>query len=288
MHKLIERVGYYAQLMRVDKPIGSLLLLWPTLWALWLSSNGQPDAYIAWVFVVGVFVMRSAGCVINDFADRDLDPKVERTKTRPLAAGNVGKYEALALFAGLCLIALLLVLTLNRDLLLWAIPAALVTIIYPFMKRFIQAPQVVLGAAFSFGIPMAFVAHEAPLNKLVWLLFIANFCWILVYDTLYAMSDREDDLKVGIKSSAILFGAYDRFIIMLLQVAVLGIFALIGNIYAFNAVFYFALGVVAILFMYQQGLARNRDRILCFQAFLNNGWVGAVIWFGILLGQPGV
>ena len=284
MHKLLKKIGYYAQLMRVDKPIGSLLLLWPTLWALWLSSSGRPDTYIAWVFIAGVFVMRSAGCVINDFADRKLDPKVERTKNRPLAAGKVGKYEALSLFVGLCLIALVLVLTLDHKLLFWAVPAAAITIIYPFMKRFIQAPQVVLGLAFSFGIPMAFVAHGKPLDILVWMLFAANFCWIIVYDTLYAMSDREDDLKVGIKSTAILFGAYDRLIVMLLQFAVLGIFALIGIKYAFNFVFYFALGVVLLLFAYQQWLARNRDRLLCFQAFLNNGWVGAVLWFGILLG----
>lgn len=286
---LIEKITCYAQLMRIDKPIGALLLLWPTLWALWLVdiglvNKGSPDTYIAWVFIVGVFVMRSAGCVINDFADRDLDPKVERTKNRPLASGKVSKLEAILLFLVLCLIALLLVLTLNRQLLFWVIPAAAVTIIYPFMKRFIQAPQIVLGIAFSFSIPMAFVAHGKSLDILVLLLLTANFCWIIAYDTLYAMSDREDDLKIGIKSSAILFASYDRFIVMLLQFLVLGIFVLIGNLYNFNLVFYFALGIVFVLFVYQQWLVRNRDRLLCFQAFLNNGWVGAVLWFGILLG----
>ncbi len=275
---------HYLKLMRFDKPIGSLLLLWPTLWALWLATEGQPSPTLFWVFVLGVFVMRSAGCVINDYADKDFDPLVERTQQRPLAAGDLTPKQALLLFAVLGLIAIGLLLCLPSRVWPWAVPAAAVTIIYPFMKRFIQAPQAVLGVAFSFCIPMVYVAADTPFNSGFVLLLVMNFAWVIAYDTAYAMSDREDDLAIGVKSSAILFGRFDKAAIGTLQAVVVLMLLLLKAQLGLSDWFYLPVFVVFSMFLYQQYLIRERERNSCFRAFLNNGWVGAVIWFGLLAG----
>ena len=280
--KLINDIPRYLALMRVEKPIGTLLLLWPTLWALWIASNGSPDGLTVWIFTLGVFVMRSAGCVINDYADRDIDGDVERTQARPLASGALSAKNALILFAMLGLIAIALLLALPIRVWPWAIPAAALTIMYPFMKRFIQAPQLVLGLAFSFSIPMVYVTHEHAFDAVFWVLFMANTCWVVMFDTQYAMSDREDDLKIGVKSTAIWFGQYDVLIIAILQTVYVCAMMLIMIILNLSFCFMFSVCVVAALFIYQQWLIRNREREPCFRAFLNNGWVGAVIWFGLL------
>ncbi len=278
------KINQYLALMRFDKPIGSLLLLWPTVWGLWLASNGAPEPQLVWIFVAGVFVMRSAGCVINDYADKDFDPLVERTKQRPLAAGDLSTEEALGLFAVLSLLAIVLLLLLPKPVWPWAIPAGLVTIIYPYMKRFIQAPQAVLGLAFSASIPMVYTACGVPLDASTWLLMAINLCWVVAYDTAYAMSDREDDLKIGVKSTAILFGSKDKLVIGVLQFSVLT--GLIALKFVANLSYWFLLSIllVAAFFLHQQNLIADRDRARCFQAFLNNGWVGAAIWLGILAG----
>ncbi|MEM7358510.1 MAG: 4-hydroxybenzoate octaprenyltransferase [Pseudomonadota bacterium] len=282
---LLEKLPHFLALMRFEKPIGWLLLLWPTLWALWLASGGNPPAELAWIFVLGVIVMRSAGCVINDYADRDIDHLVERTKTRPLTAGFVSEKEALGLFVLLGLLALCLLLLLPMRVWPWSIPALLLTIIYPFMKRFIQAPQLVLGLAFSFGIPMVFVALDQSFNPTFWLLVICNILWVLLFDTQYAMSDREDDLKIGVKSSAIWFGEKDKLIIGTLQIVVMALLIALGMLNGLAGAYYFGLLLAAGLFAYQQWLIRNRERLPCFQAFLNNGWFGGIVWFGMLLGS---
>ena len=278
------KIPHYLALMRFDKPIGSLLLLWPTLWALWVTTDGQPSATLFWVFVLGVFVMRSAGCVINDYADRDIDPLVARTEQRPLASGALNANEALALFAVLGLMALLLLLCLPPAVWPWSIPAMAVTIAYPFMKRFIQAPQAVLGVAFCFSIPMIYVATGHAFDASFWLLIAMNFCLVVAYDTAYAMSDREDDLKIGVKSTAILFGRFDKLIIGALQLVVVLLMLLLKYQLNLSAWFYLAVGIVVGLFAYQQRLISQRDRMDCFRAFLNNGWVGAVIWFALVAG----
>jgi len=285
MHNIIEtKVPHYLKLMRFDKPIGSLLLLWPTLWALWIVSEGRPSASLFWIFVMGVFVMRSAGCVVNDLADRKIDPLVERTKERPLAAGYIAPTEAVALFVALSIVALCLLYALPSQVWPWAIPAMAVTIGYPFMKRFIQAPQAVLGVAFSFCIPMIYVAMSRDFDLVFLLLVIVNFCWVVAYDTAYAMSDREDDLKIGVKSTAILFGRFDRLAIGVLHLIVmLGLLAIKYQLQLAGH-FYFVILVVGSMFAYQHWLIRDREKAPCFQAFLNNGWVGAVIWFGLLSG----
>ena len=276
------RAREYALLMRIDHPIGSLLLLWPALWALWLSANGRPNPHIVVVFVLGVFVMRSAGCVINDYADRDFDPHVERTRDRPLAARRVQPREALALFGALMLVALALVLTLNRLTLLLALAGALLTALYPFMKRFTYLPQVHLGLAFSWSIPMAYAAHTGGVPPVAWLLLIGNLIWTVAYDTIYAMVDRDDDLRVGVKSTAILFGELDRAFIAGMQVAVLVVLGLAAQQLALGRAFDAALLGVAALFAWQQWLIRDRDRDACFRAFLNNNWVGAAVFAGIV------
>lgn len=278
--KLMHDLPYYLQLMRVEKPIGWLLLLWPTLWALWIAGHGQPDPYIVWVFIAGVFVMRSAGCVINDYADRGFDPKVARTKQRPLAAGKLKPIQALGLFAVLGLIALGLLMLLPNRVWPWSIPAVLITIAYPFMKRFIQTPQLVLGLAFSFGMPMAYVALDHAFDMVFYLLLLANIAWVLAFDTQYAMSDREDDLTIGVKSTAIFFGSKDRLIIGVLHLIVLMLFLVIMLRLSLSPLFFISLCLVAGLFVYQQWLIRARDRMACFQAFVNNGWVGGILWFG--------
>lgn len=280
--KLINDIPHYLALMRFEKPIGTLLLLWPTLWALWVASNGAPSASLVWIFTIGVFVMRSAGCVINDFADRDIDSNVDRTQARPLASGALTAKNALVLFVILGLIAIGLLLMLPMRVWPWAIPAAALTIIYPFMKRFIQAPQLVLGLAFSFSIPMVYVALEHVFDAVFWILFIANTCWVVMFDTQYAMADREDDLKIGVKSTAIWFGRFDILIIAILQTACVCAMMLVMVILNLSFCFMFSVCLVAGLFIYQQWLIRDRESESCFRAFLNNGWVGAVVWFGLL------
>ena len=274
----------YLILMRFDKPIGTLLLLWPTLWALWVAFEGVPPATIFWVFVLGVFVMRSAGCVVNDLADRKIDPLVERTQERPLASGALKASDALKLFIVLCLVALGLLLCLPKSVWPWSVPALIVTIIYPFMKRYIQAPQAVLGVSFSFSVPMAFVAADAAFDQRLVLIILINFCWVIAYDTAYAMSDREDDLKIGVKSTAILFGDYDRLIIGVLQsLVVLGLITL-KFILNLSDWYFISVAIVTGLFAYQQYLIAARSRADCFTAFLNNGWVGAIVFLGLLGG----
>lgn len=280
--KIINDIPHYLALMRVEKPIGSLLLLWPTLWALWIASDGRPTASTVWVFALGVFVMRSAGCVINDYADRDIDPNVDRTQTRPLASGALSPKNALVLFSILGVIAISLLLMLPMRVWPWAIPAAALTIVYPFMKRFIQAPQLILGLAFSFSIPMVYVAYEHPFDLIFWIVFMANVCWVLIFDTQYAMSDREDDLKIGVKSTAIWFGQFDILIIAILQTLFVVAMMLMMLMLSLSLHFILSITIVSGLFLYQQWLIRERQRAPCFQAFLNNAWVGGVIWFGLL------
>ncbi|MBK4784818.1 MAG: 4-hydroxybenzoate octaprenyltransferase [Pantoea sp. Pent] len=277
----------YSRLMRIDKPIGTLLLLWPTLWALWLSGIAIPPLSVLLVFVLGVFVMRAAGCVINDYADRNVDGHVKRTAARPLASGAVTEKEAKLLFAGLGLLAFLLVLTMNRMTILLSFGGLALAWVYPFMKRYTHLPQVVLGAAFGWAIPMGWAAVSESLPFVCWLVFLANICWTVVYDTQYAMVDRDDDLKIGVKSTAILFGRYDKLIIGLLQLAALGLMALVGILLHLNGAFYWSLLLAGGLFVHQQKLIAGRERELCFQAFLNNNYVGLVLFIGVLLNtQP--
>jgi 4-hydroxybenzoate polyprenyltransferase len=270
----------YLQLMRLDKPIGSLLLLWPTLWAIWLT--GHPSTYITIIFVLGVFVMRSAGCVVNDYADRHFDAHVERTKNRHLARGTLTEKNALWTLLVLLLIALCLLLNLNKLSWLIACFALLTALIYPFMKRYTHLPQVTLGIAFSWSIPMVYAATIEQFPLTCWILFLTNICWTIAYDTQYAMVDRNDDIKIGIKSTAILFGNYDKLIIGLLQIiSVIGLL-FIGLINQLSLMFYMALLLVIGLFIYQQWLIKNRDRNKCFSAFMNNNYVGFIIFLGLL------
>jgi len=283
LKQVIEDMPHYLALMRMEKPIGWLLLLWPTLWALWVAGQGAPDSQLVWIFTFGVIVMRSAGCVINDYADREFDPMVERTKQRPIAAGFIKPKQALILFFILCCIALILLLMLPVRVWPWSIPAVLITIAYPFMKRFIQTPQLVLGIAFSFSMPMVYVAYGKAFDLSLLLLFIANVCWVVLFDTVYAMSDRDDDLKIGVKSTAILFGRYDRLIIGILQCVVVILLLLLMLELSLSINFLIPVFLVSMLFVFQQWLIKGRERQSCFQAFINNGWVGAIIWFGLVL-----
>jgi len=276
----------YSRLMRIDKPIGTLLLMWPTLWALWLSDMGIPPLSVLVVFVLGVFVMRAAGCVINDFADRKVDGFVKRTAGRPLPSGAVSEKEAKILFVVLGLLAFALVLTMNLMTILLSLGGLALAWSYPFMKRYTHLPQVVLGAAFGWAIPMAWAAVSESLPLECWLVFLANICWTVAYDTQYAMVDRDDDLKIGVKSTAILFGRYDKLIIGLLQLATLGLLTLVGSLMQLNALFYWSLLAAAALFVYQQKLIVQRERDACFQGFLNNNYVGLVIFIGVLLNTP--
>lgn len=280
--KLINDIPHYLALMRFEKPIGSLLLLWPTLWALWVASDGQPSAAYVWIFSLGVIVMRSAGCVINDYADRDIDINVDRTQSRPLASGALKPKNALILFCMLGLVAIGLLLLLPTRVWPWAIPAAVLTIIYPFMKRYIQAPQLVLGLAFSFAIPMVYVAYDKAFDAVFWIMFVANVCWVVMFDTQYAMSDRDDDLKIGVKSTAIWFGRFDILVIALLQTFCVWAMILLMVLLNLSHSFMLSVCIVAGMFMYQQWLIRERKSGPCFQAFLNNGWVGSIVWFGLL------
>ena len=277
-----ERGLAYAQLARLDKPIGTLLLLWPTLWALWLAAGGLPNLGTLLVFVIGVFSMRSAGCVINDYADRHFDGHVKRTAGRPLPMGKVSPREALLLFAVLTLLSFALVLTQNALTIGLSFAGLLLAVCYPFMKRFISIPQLVLGLAFSWSIPMAYAAQANALPPVAWLLFLANLLWTIAYDTQYAMVDRDDDLKLGLKSSAILFGRHDKRIIGVLQLATLLILLLVGQLMALGSGYYWGLLGAAALFVYQQRLIRERQREACFQAFLNNNYVGALVLLGVI------
>ena len=271
------------RLMRLDKPIGTLLLLWPTLWALWIAAEGVPDYNLLCIFVAGTFLTRSAGCVINDLADRHWDGAVKRTSARPLVTGAVSAREARILFAVLMLAAFVLVLFTNKLTIGLSVVAVLLASTYPFMKRYTHLPQLALGAAFSWGIPMAFAAQRGYLPAALWLLYAGNLLWTVVYDTKYAMVDRDDDLVVGIKSTAILFGEYDRLIIGVLQVLCLLTLYAAGEAFALGSSFQLAMVAVAGLFCYHQYLIRRRDREACFKAFLHNNWVGLVIFLGIVL-----
>ncbi|MEM9620521.1 MAG: 4-hydroxybenzoate octaprenyltransferase [Pseudomonadota bacterium] len=273
----------YLQLTRLDKPVGSLLLLWPTLAALFIAAEGLPPIGLLFIFAAGTFLMRSAGCVINDYADRHVDGAVERTRDRPLPAGTVRPKEALILFAGLCLAAGVLVLFLNRQTQLLALGGLLCAALYPFMKRWTYLPQVVLGAAFSWGILMAFTAAGAGLTNAAGVMFVGSLLWIVAYDTMYAMVDREDDLKVGIKSTAILFGQLDRLMIGILQLSALLAFLLMAGQLQYQHGFYLGWMVCAGLFVYQQYLIRKRERPACLAAFKNNIWVGFALFCGVLL-----
>lgn len=273
----------YAKLMRLDRPIGIWLLLWPTLWALWLAAEGRPSGRNFLIFVLGVLVMRSAGCVINDFADRKLDGAVARTKSRPLVTGEVSPAEALALFVALMLIAAGLALSLNPLCRYLALAGAVLTVLYPFCKRFISTPQFVLGVAFGWAVPMAFAAELEHIPRLGWLMFISVVVWAIVYDTQYAMADREDDKRVGIRSTAILFGDADRFIVGLLQLTLLLSLYLIGDSAGLGLWYMTGLAAAACFALYQQILLRDRDPDECFKAFTNNHYFGAAIFIGIFL-----
>ena len=283
LNKLNHQLGLYARLMRLDRPIGIWLLLWPSLWGLWIAGEGAPDPWVFTAFVVGVLVMRSAGCVINDYADRDIDREVERTRDRPLATGSIDPTEALTLFGALALIALGLVLTLNLQTQLLAIVAGLLTVIYPFCKRYIAAPQFVLGSAFAWSIPMAFAAQTGSLPRLAWLMWLTVVIWAVVYDTMYAMVDREDDLKVGINSTAILFGQADIFIVGILQVILVLSLFLMGEVAQLGMWYRLSVLIAALFMIYQFSLIRQRDPQNCFRAFLNNRHIGTTIFVGILL-----
>ncbi|MGA9852876.1 MAG: 4-hydroxybenzoate octaprenyltransferase [Gammaproteobacteria bacterium] len=277
------RIWAYLRLMRLHRPIGSFLLLWPTLWALWLASDGHPTPKFFTIFVIGVFVMRSAGCIMNDFADRNFDPHVRRTRDRPLATREVSVWEALILFVILCLIALGLVLMLNRLTLELAVIGAVLVLTYPFMKRYTYLPQPYLGMAFGWGIPMAYAAVTGHVSTVAWLIFIANVIWSTVYDTMYAMVDRRDDLRIGVKSTAILFGDLDRVIVGILQALLLADLALVGYRTGMSTVYYVGLAFALLFAVYEQALIRRRNPQRCFQAFMNNNWFGAAVFAGILL-----
>ena len=276
-----EKLKLYWRLARLDKPVGWLLLLWPTLWALWIAADGHPRPAIVVIFVLGVITMRAAGCVINDIFDRDLDPLVERTRTRPLASGAVTVREGLMIFFLLLTIAFGLVLLLNRQTVWLAVVGAGIAASYPLAKRFTNLPQVYLGVAFSWGIPMAFTAQDSPLMPLAWWLLGTNLLWTVAYDTMYAMADRPDDLKVGIKSSAIMFGRFELAINASLQAITLLSLALMGLYLGFGVIFYLGLGAAALTAVYQLSLCKDRDRQRCFKAFLNNIWFGGFVFAGL-------
>lgn len=281
---LLRRLDHYEKLLRLDKPIGTLLLLWPTLWALWLSGNGKPNWKIVWIFCIGTVLMRSAGVAVNDFADRHFDPHVARTRNRPLAAGAVSPREALVLAAILALIAFVLILPLGRLVILLSFCALFLAVSYPYTKRFLALPQAYLGVAFGFGIPMAYAAQTKSVPMLAWVLLLANIFWTVAYDTEYAMVDREDDRKIGIRTSAILFGSADAIAVMLCHAFFLVLMVWIGRSLGLAWPYYAGLLCALALAAYQYVLIRGRDPDKCFRAFLDNNWVGAAIFAGIVLG----
>ncbi len=281
--RLLARLRDYGQLMRLDRPIGIWLLMWPTLWALWIAGEGHPRPEVFVVFVAGVVLMRSAGCVINDFADREIDPHVERTRERPLAQRRVSGVEALLLAAGLGAVAFGLVLTMNRLTVLLALAGAGLTVAYPFLKRISHLPQVWLGASFGWSVPMAFAAQTGSVPRVAWLLFVAVVIWTVVYDTMYAMVDRDDDLKLGVGSTAILFGEADRPILAIMQAVLLVALWLVGRLAGLGDWYMLGVLVAAGMAAWQQRLIRHRDRDDCFRAFLNNHYFGMAVFLGILL-----
>jgi 4-hydroxybenzoate polyprenyltransferase len=280
---IIDRARQYWLLARFDRPIGILILLWPALWALWVASNGKPDTLVLTVICAGVVIMRAAGCVINDYADRDFDPHVERTKQRPIAAGKVTPKEALIFFLVLIFCAFILVLQLNIYTILLSFVGAFLAASYPFMKRYTQLPQAYLGIAFGWAVPMSFSAQTNAIPAVAWLMYLAVILWALVYDTMYAMVDKDDDLKIGVKSTAILFGNYDRHIMAVLQIIILGLLVVIGIMEHSGWAYYLGVMCAAGLSVYQQRLIFNRDKVLCFKAFLNNNWFGFVVFVGLLV-----
>lgn len=278
----LAKLKLYAQLVRLDRPIGIYLLMWPTLWALAIAGEGGPDLWVLFVFVCGVVLMRSAGCAINDYADRDIDKLVARTRDRPLTSGRISPKEALLVFALLSLLAFMLVLTLNTFTIMLSVVGVALAATYPFMKRYHYLPQVHLGAAFGWAVPMAYAAQTGGVDKITWLLYTATLLWTVAYDTMYGMADREDDLKIGIKSTAILFGDADRLIIGVLQLLFILTLWLIGQELQFSAIYFTALIGAAILLAYEQAMIIYRLPDFCFQAFLHNQWVGATVFFGII------
>jgi len=281
--QVVNRIKQYGLLARFDKPIGILILLWPALWALWVASAGKPDILVLTVICLGVVLMRAAGCVINDYADRDFDPHVQRTRQRPIAAGKVAPKEALVVFIVLCLCAFGLVLLLNNYTILLSFVAAFLAASYPFMKRYTQLPQAYLGIAFGWAVPMAFSAQNNSIPPVAWVMYLAVVLWALVYDTMYAMVDKDDDLKIGIKSTAILFGAYDRQIMAGLQAIILGLLITVGQMAQTGWPYYSGLLIAAGLSIYQQKLIFHREKALCFKAFLNNHWFGLAVFSGLVV-----
>ncbi len=282
MSAMVDRLVLYAKLVRLDKPIGTLLLLWPTLWALWIAAAGQPSAKLIFILSLGTLLMRSAGCAINDYADRDFDLHVERTQNRPLTAGKISTREALAVAGVLALLAFLLVLQTNALTIALSFPALFVAASYPYTKRFFAIPQAYLGVAFGFGIPMAFAAQTGTVPALAWIMLLANIFWAIAYDTEYAMVDRNDDVKLGLNTSAILFADYDVAAVMICYALVIVIMAMIGVSREFSWFFFVGLTVAAAMMTYHYFLIRHRDRAGCFQAFRHNNWVGGAIFAGIL------
>lgn len=276
------RLRIYAQLTRLDRPIGNFLLLWPVLWALWIAAAGVPDLDLLVIFTLGVVIMRAAGCVINDFADRHIDGHVKRTRQRPFATGRVSEREALALFVVLCLLAFGLVLLTNPLTILMSLVAVVLAATYPFTKRYTHLPQIHLGLAFGWAVPMVFAAQTGAVPVVAWLLLIATVLWATVYDTMYAMVDRDDDVKIGVKSTAILFGDLDRLMIAILQALMLLALLQVGLHLEAGVAYYLGLAGAAGLFAYQQYLIRRRERQDCFRAFLNNAWLGGVVFAGLV------
>lgn len=280
--QIADRLDAYEKLVRLDKPIGTLLLLWPTLWALWLSSAGHPDWKTVWIFVLGTVLMRSSGCAMNDYADRNFDAHVKRTRDRPLAAGRIRPKEALAVAGVLALLAFLLVLQLGTLVIQLSFVALFVAFSYPFTKRFISLPQAYLGVAFGFGIPMAYAAHQGAVPAVAWWLLLANIFWAIAYDTAYAMVDRDDDIRIGIKSTAILLGRYDVMGVMLTHTTFLAILTGIGLWQRYHWGYYAGLAMAAVLVAMQYPMIRARQRDGCFRAFRFNNWVGGAVFLGCL------
>ncbi|KAF3978270.1 MAG: 4-hydroxybenzoate octaprenyltransferase [Methylococcales symbiont of Iophon sp. n. MRB-2018] len=278
---IIDRLQQYYLLARFDKPIGILILLWPALWALWVASDGKPDLFVLFIICSGVVLMRAAGCVINDYADREFDPKIERTKQRPIAIGKVSPKEALILFVVLCLVALMMVLQLNRMTVMLSFIAVFLAASYPFMKRYTQLPQAYLGIAFGFAVPMSFSAQTNTIPMVAWIMYLAVMLWALVYDTMYAMCDKEDDLKIGVKSTAILFGEKDREIMGVLQIVITVLLIIVGLIQQLGLFYYSGIAIASGLSIYQQKLIFHREKSLCFKAFLNSNYFGMAVFIGL-------